>query len=252
VQVTALRLLTKALRPPAGQVARFCPMSTIRLSPSLQSIWSPNSGGERGPCGRVSNHRPGAAGFSWTAKASSRSKTPTLHSLIGGATARPFKNSPQRASISSFSLRIAPGAVLGSGWLVGGLERVYEIGRLPIATRASALGTTPSSRCSSFIQAYATYETLMGSSRASCFRHVDAFLQRRLEALGLAEARRALFRAERPFTLAEPFFSASAHESWRSPRRFSRAELPAEVASRFCRKSRFSWAPDGKRLPRPG
>jgi lysyl-tRNA synthetase class 2 len=127
-------------------------------------------------------------------------ETPTLHTLVGGAAARPFATHHNALDLSLF-LRIAPELFL-KRLLVGGYERVYEIGR---CYRNEGISTrhNPEFTMLEFYQAYATYETLMASTER-LFRHVDAFLTERLAALGHA-AHAERFRAERPFTLAEPF-----------------------------------------------
>jgi lysyl-tRNA synthetase class 2 len=127
-------------------------------------------------------------------------ETPTLHGLIGGATARPFKTHHNALDLELF-LRIAPELHL-KRLLVGGFERVYEIGR---CYRNEGLSTrhNPEFTLLEFYQAYATYETLMKTTER-LFRHVDSFLRERLERAGFSsDARR--FAAERAFTLDEPF-----------------------------------------------
>jgi lysyl-tRNA synthetase class 2 len=127
-------------------------------------------------------------------------ETPTLHGLIGGATARPFKTHHNALDLELF-LRIAPELHL-KRLLVGGFERVYEVGR---CYRNEGLSTrhNPEFTMLEFYQAYATYETLMATTER-LFRHVDAFLRERLGASGFTgEAKR--FAENRPFTLDEPF-----------------------------------------------
>jgi lysyl-tRNA synthetase class 2 len=127
-------------------------------------------------------------------------ETPTLHTLVGGAAARPFTTHHNALDLSLF-LRIAPELYL-KRLLVGGYERVYEIGR---CYRNEGISTrhNPEFTMLEFYQAYATYETLMASTE-ELFRHVDAYLGERLVALGQG-ALYERFQGERPFTLSEPF-----------------------------------------------
>ncbi len=127
-------------------------------------------------------------------------ETPTLHSLIGGAAARPFKTHHNTLDLELF-LRIAPELYL-KRLLVGGFERVYEIGR---CYRNEGISTrhNPEFTMLEYYQAYATYETLMDATELM-LRHVDGFLASRMSEHGNA-ARYAEWKAARPFTLDEPF-----------------------------------------------
>ena len=127
-------------------------------------------------------------------------ETPTLHTLIGGAAARPFTTHHNALDLDLF-LRIAPELYL-KRLLVGGYERVYEIGR---CYRNEGISTrhNPEFTMLEFYQAYATYETMMDTTE-QLMRHVDAFLARRLEQLGLLASYQAWLSA-RPFSLSEPF-----------------------------------------------
>src|SRR5262245_50587705 len=127
-------------------------------------------------------------------------ETPTLQGLIGGATARPFKTHHNALDLELF-LRIALELHL-KRLLVGGFERVYEIGR---CYRNEGLSTrhNPEFTLLEFYQAYATYQTLMTTTER-LFRHVDRFLRDALERAGFgADARR--FSEARSFTFDEPF-----------------------------------------------
>ena len=122
-------------------------------------------------------------------------ETPTMHTLIGGAAARPFTTHHNTLDMDLF-MRIAPELYL-KRLLVGGLDRVYEIGR---CYRNEGISTrhNPEFTMLEFYQAYATYETLMDFTEV-LLRAVDAELAR---VMPEAHARWA---AARPFTFAEPF-----------------------------------------------
>jgi lysyl-tRNA synthetase class 2 len=127
-------------------------------------------------------------------------ETPTLQGLVGGATARPFKTHHNALDLELY-LRIAPELYL-KRLLVGGFERVYEIGR---CYRNEGLSTrhNPEFTMLEFYQAYATYETLMVSTER-LLRHVDSFLRERFERAGLRADARG-FVEKRAYTLDEPF-----------------------------------------------
>jgi len=170
-------------------------------------------------------------------------ETPTLHSLIGGAAAKPFKTHHNALDLDLF-LRIAPELYL-KRLLVGGLERVYEIGR---CYRNEGISTrhNPEFTMLEFYQAYATYETLLDQTE-KLFRHVDAFLKQRLEGLGLS-AYYVRWLGERPFSLTEPFARVPMKRAVASA--LARASLPAEIGAQFAELA-FQLGPDGKRLPSP-
>jgi lysyl-tRNA synthetase class 2 len=153
-------------------------------------------------------------------------ETPTLATLVGGATARPFSTHHNALDLALF-LRVAPELYL-KRLLVGGFERVYEIGR---CYRNEGISTrhNPEFTLLEFYQAYATYDVLMHATER-LFRHVDAFLGERLEKLGFgADATR--WHAARPFTLAEPFARVPMQEA--VVRSLEHALLTTEVLDRL-------------------
>jgi lysyl-tRNA synthetase, class II len=170
-------------------------------------------------------------------------ETPTLHTLVGGATARPFKTHHNALDLNLF-LRIAPELYL-KRLLVGGFERVYEIGR---CYRNEGISTrhNPEFTMLEFYMAYATYETLMPMAEA-LFRHVDAFVLGRLQALGLGEAALTL-REQRPFTFDEPFARVPMLAAVEQA--LTRAGLPTSIAHEL-EALAFVMGPDKKRLPSP-
>ncbi len=85
-------------------------------------------------------------------------ETPMMHPLPGGAAARPFETHHRALDVTLY-LRIAPELYL-KRLLVGGFERVYEIGR---AFRNEGLSTrhNPEFTILELYQAYADYENVM-------------------------------------------------------------------------------------------
>jgi lysyl-tRNA synthetase class 2 len=122
-------------------------------------------------------------------------ETPTMHPLIGGAAARPFVTHHNTLDLRLY-MRIAPELYL-KRLLVGGFERVYEIGR---CYRNEGISTrhNPEFTMLEFYEAYATWEVLMDRTE-QLLRHVDASL-----AAAMPEAQ-ARWSEARPFTFAEPF-----------------------------------------------
>ncbi len=130
-------------------------------------------------------------------------ETPTMHTLIGGATARPFVTHHNALDMKLF-MRIAPELYL-KRLVAGGLERVYEIGR---CYRNEGISTrhNPEFTMLEFYQAYATYDDLMSFTEL-LIRGVDMALER-----AMPEAH-ATWKKERPFTLDRPFARVSMSDA---------------------------------------
>ncbi len=122
-------------------------------------------------------------------------ETPTMTTLIGGAIARPFTTHHNALDLDLF-LRIAPELFL-KRCVVGGLERVYEIGR---CYRNEGISTrhNPEFTMLEYYWAYATYDVLMDFTE-EMLRFADAELAR-----AMPEAHKR-WSAARPFTIDEPF-----------------------------------------------
>jgi len=122
-------------------------------------------------------------------------ETPSMHTLIGGAAAKPFITHHNALDMRLY-MRIAPELYL-KRLVVGGLERVYEVGR---CYRNEGISTrhNPEFTMLEFYQAYATYADLMDFAEV-LLRGIDAQL-----AAAMPEAH-ARWKAERPFTFDEPF-----------------------------------------------
>lgn len=85
-------------------------------------------------------------------------ETPMLHTVAGGAAAKPFKTHHNALDIP-LSLRIAPELFL-KRLVVGGLDRVYEINR-NFRNEGVSTRHNPEFTMLEFYQAYANYEDLM-------------------------------------------------------------------------------------------
>ena len=90
---------------------------------------------------------------------SSRWKGPTLHAIAGGAAARPFFTHHNALDIDLY-LRIALELHL-KRLLVGGIERVYELGRV-YRNEGISPRHNPEFTMLEVYQAYGNYETMMG------------------------------------------------------------------------------------------
>ena len=84
--------------------------------------------------------------------------TPMLHSIAGGATAKPFKTHHNALDMELF-LRIAPELHL-KRLIVGGLDRVFEINRC-FRNEGISIKHNPEFTSIEFYQAYATFEDFM-------------------------------------------------------------------------------------------
>jgi len=106
-------------------------------------------------------------------------ETPLLHSVRGGATAKPFHTHHNALDLDLY-LRIAPELYL-KRLLVGGFDRVYEIGR---NFRNEGISTrhNPEFTMLEFYQAYATYEDLMDLAEAM-LKAVDSVVRQRFAEL---------------------------------------------------------------------
>jgi lysyl-tRNA synthetase class 2 len=143
-------------------------------------------------------------------------ETPTMHTIVGGAAAKPFATHHNVLDMQLF-MRIAPELYL-KRLLVGGFDRVYEIGR---CYRNEGVSTrhNPEFTMIELYEAYATYETLMDQTEA-LLRHVDARLAEALP------KHHAAWLAARPFTF-ERFARVPMREAVSNA--LAAAGLPSDV-----------------------
>jgi lysyl-tRNA synthetase, class II len=146
-------------------------------------------------------------------------ETPTMTTLVGGATARPFKTHHNALDLELF-MRVAPELYL-KRLVVGGFERVYEIAR---CYRNEGLSTrhNPEFTMLELYQAYATYATLMDGTEAM-LRHVDRRLGEKLP------REHETWRAERRWSF-DRFERITMKEAL--ARALVKAGLPADAAER--------------------
>jgi lysyl-tRNA synthetase class 2 len=113
-------------------------------------------------------------------------ETPMLHPLRGGATAKPFSTHHNALDVNLY-LRIAPELYL-KRLVVGGFDRVYEIGR-NFRNEGMSPRHNPEFTMVESYQAYATYEDVMAMTE-ELLRFVDARVTERFPQ----------FLEHRPFT----------------------------------------------------
>jgi lysyl-tRNA synthetase class 2 len=191
LQVTRLRLLTKALRPLPEKWHGLTDVETRYRQRYVDLVANPEVADvfrARSLILRATRRTLDDVGFLEV-------ETPSMHTLIGGAAARPFVTHHNTLDMRLF-MRIAPELYL-KRLLVGGLERVYEIGR---CYRNEGISTrhNPEFTMIEFYWAYATYDELMDFTE-TLLRSIDRALSEELP------ARHAEWEKARPFTLAEPF-----------------------------------------------
>ncbi len=222
LQATSLRLLTKALRPAADKWHGLTDVdiryrrryADMVANPEVAQVIAARSLVLKG-IRRYLDER-----------AFIEVETPSLHPLIGGAAARPFKTHHNALDMELF-LRIAPELYL-KRLLVGGLERVYEIGR---SYRNEGISTrhNPEFTMIELYWSYATYETLMTMTE-ELMRFVDSEVK-----AGMARRHQSeLYEkwvSERPFTLDQPFLRVPLTQATLTA--LGKAGLPAAVAESY-------------------
>lgn len=222
LQLTALRLLTKALRPPADKWHGLTDVDLRYRQRYVDMVSSPEVAQVIGARSLVLK---GLRSY-LDERAFIEVETPSLHPLIGGAAARPFKTHHNALDMELF-LRIAPELYL-KRLLVGGMERVYEIGR---SYRNEGISTrhNPEFTMIELYWSYATYETLMTMTE-ELMRSVDKTVREGMAARHQSELYDT-WVASRPFTLAEPFARVSLTVATKNA--LEKAGLPPEVAESY-------------------
>ncbi len=187
----ALRLLTKALRPLPEKWHGLTDVELRYRQRYVDLIANPPVA----DVFRARSHVVRAARAILDENGFLEVETPTMHTLIGGAAAKPFLTHHNALDMRLY-MRIAPELYL-KRLVVGGLERVYEIGR---CYRNEGISTrhNPEFTLLEFYQAYATYDDLMDFTE-TMLRDIDARL-----AAAMPPAH-ATWKGARPFSLDAPF-----------------------------------------------
>ena len=134
---------------------------------------------------------------------------PTLHAIAGGAAARPFITHHNALDIDLY-LRIALELHL-KRLLVGGMERVYELGRV-YRNEGISPRHNPEFTMLEVYQAYGNYETMMDLTEQMIVDAIDAIGGQGIEA-AVGRSRRSTSRRRlraRPTTNCSPSTRASA------------------------------------------
>lgn len=155
----ALRLLTKAIRPLPEKFHGLSDKETrhrqryvdLTVNPEVRQVFHKRSQILRGL-----RHFLDARGYVEV-------ETPMMHTILGGAAARPFRTHHNALDMPLF-LRIAPELHL-KRLVVGGIERVYEINR-NFRNEGLSQRHNPEFTMLEFYRAYATYADLMDEVEA--------------------------------------------------------------------------------------
>lgn len=149
-----LVLLTKAVRPPPEKWSGLKDQETRYRQRYVDLIANP----EVADVFRKRSHIIKRMRAYFDARDYIEVETPLLHPILGGAAAKPFRTHHHALDMPLY-LRIAPELYL-KRLIVGGFERVYEIGR-NFRNEGLSRKHNPEFTMLEFYQAYATYETLL-------------------------------------------------------------------------------------------
>ena len=167
IQVTQLTFLTKSLEPHPKDVFGMGDMEFRLRHRYLDMIYTPDTlrrAHQRIQIIRTIRNYLDAQSYMEV-------ETPTLHSIAGGAAARPFETHHNALDIDLF-VRIALELPL-KRLLVGGIEKVYEIGRV-FRNEGISPRHNPEFTMLELYQAYGDYRTMMELTEGLIVACVDA------------------------------------------------------------------------------
>jgi lysyl-tRNA synthetase class 2 len=167
IQVEKLTFLTKSLEPHPKDVFGLGDIETRLRKRYLDMIYTPDTLRRAHQRVRIirtiRNHLDGLGYM--------EVETPTLHAIAGGAAARPFVTHHNALDLDLF-LRIALELPL-KRLLVGGIEKVYEIGRV-FRNEGISPRHNPEFTMLELYQAYGDYHTMMDLTEGLIVACVDA------------------------------------------------------------------------------
>ena len=164
INVSSFQLLTKSLRPLPEKWHGLTNVETRYRQRYLDLIVNPEVRDVFVKRAKIIN----AIREFFDAKDFLEVETPMMHSVVGGATARPFVTYHNTLGMDLY-MRIAPELYL-KRLIVGGFERVYEINR-NFRNEGISIQHNPEFTMIEFYMAYATYLDLM-SFTEELFAHV--------------------------------------------------------------------------------
>jgi lysyl-tRNA synthetase class 2 len=167
IQVERLTFLTKSLEPHPKDVFGMGDMEYRLRHRYLDMIYTPDTlrrAHQRVTIIRTIRNYLDGLGFMEV-------ETPTLHAIAGGAAARPFETHHNALDIPLF-LRIALELPL-KRLLVGGIEKVYELGRV-FRNEGISPRHNPEFTMLELYQAYGDYHTMMDVTEGLIVTCVDA------------------------------------------------------------------------------
>ena len=188
IQVEKLTFLTKSLEPHPKDTYGLADVETRLRQRYLDMIYTPDTlrrAHERVKIIRTIRTHLDALGYMEV-------ETPTLHAVAGGAAARPFETHHNALDIG-LVLRIALELPL-KRLLVGGIEKVYEIGRV-FRNEGISPRHNPEFTMLELYQAYGDYHTMMDLTEGLLVALVDA--TRAAEPMRHNESRNVLIEPER-------------------------------------------------------
>ncbi len=154
IMAEEIRLLTKTVRPPPAKWSGLKDRETRYRQRYVDLVANPDVAEVFRKRSQVVRHiREFLDGRDFL-----EVETPMLHAVMGGAAAKPFETH-HNALDMDLKLRIAPELYL-KRLLVGGYDRVYEIGRT-FRNEGLSRKHNPEFTMCEFYMAYATYDTLM-------------------------------------------------------------------------------------------